>query len=100
MGKPRTGPNWTDLGLVQGRKVARVTRTISFCGARSACVEGYDHATHFIRYTLFFVGHGQPMLKGTTVPPILFGPQIQTETGLKIEKENPLDRGPDRRGPV
>jgi len=43
----------------------------------------------------FFVGHGQPVLSGTTLPPILFGPQVQTEIGPKIENENSLDRGPD-----
>ena len=48
----------------------------------------------------FFVGHGQPVLSGTTVPSILFGASVQTGTRPKTENENSLDRGSDRNDPV
>jgi len=47
----------------------------------------------------FFVAHGQLVLSGTTVPPILFGPPVQTGTGPKTENGNSLDRGSDRNDP-
>jgi len=39
----------------------------------------------------FSVGHGQPVLSST--PPILFGPPVQTWTGPKTENENSLGQG-------
>jgi len=89
----RIGPDWIGpiLDHSKAEKWHRLPVPPLFCGARSGRVEGHGHATLFIRSTLFSVGHDQPVSRGTTVPPILFGPPVQTGTGPKTEKEKSLD---------
>jgi len=75
--KPGTGPDrswaWTRQKSGTGCPCH-----LFFWGHGQTILRGTTVPLLFVRSTLFFLRHGQPVLRGTTVLPILFGPLVQS----------------------